>query len=96
MDLNTVNSLYCGHPRDRELVSLIGSVRNSGSLFQSNVCNLFCRGFSCCPHYRGVRNSEVSTKRELTAVPNATSASDDVTSGTSYTLQKPWLGSRKA
>ena len=26
----------------------------------------FCWGFSCCPYYRGVRNSEVSAKRELT------------------------------
>ena len=39
-----VNSLYCGHPRDRELVSLIARVRNSGNLFQSNVCNLFLPG----------------------------------------------------
>ena len=38
---STVNSLYCGHPRDRELVSLIARVRNSVNLFQSNVCNLF-------------------------------------------------------
>ena len=30
----TVNSLYCRHPRDHELVSLIPRVRNSGSLFQ--------------------------------------------------------------
>ena len=25
----------------------------------------FCRGFNWCPYYRGVRNSEVSTRREL-------------------------------
>ena len=33
-----------GHPRDRELVSFIARVRNSGNLFQSNVCNLFLLG----------------------------------------------------
>ena len=42
--LFTVNSLYCGHPWDRELVSLIARVRNSGNLFQSNVCTLFLPG----------------------------------------------------
>ena len=26
----------------------------------------FCRGFSCCPYYRGVRNVEVFARRELT------------------------------
>ena len=26
----------------------------------------FCRGFSCCPYYRGVCNNEVSTRQELT------------------------------
>ena len=41
---STVNSLYCGHPRDRELVSLIARVRSSRNLFQSNVCNLFLPG----------------------------------------------------
>ena len=25
----------------------------------------FCRGFSCCPYYRGVRYSKVSARREL-------------------------------
>ena len=35
------NSLYSGHWRDLEVVSSLASVRNSGSLFQSNVCNLF-------------------------------------------------------
>ena len=36
----------------------------------------FCRGFSCCPgYYRGVRDSEVSTRRVLTVpVPTASSA----------------------
>ena len=38
---NTVKSLYCVHPPDGELVSLIARVRNGGNLFQSNVCNLF-------------------------------------------------------
>ena len=42
--VSTVNSLYCGHCRDLELVSLLARVRNSGSLFQSNVCNLFLPG----------------------------------------------------
>jgi len=41
---NTVNSLYCGHCGDLELVSSLARVRNSGSLFQSNVCNLFLPG----------------------------------------------------
>ena len=40
----TVNSLYCGHPRDRDLVSLIARVRNSGNLFQSNICDPFLPG----------------------------------------------------
>ena len=51
--LNTVNSRYSGHPRDRDLVSVIATVRNSGSLFQSNVCN-FRRGLAA------VHNSGVS------------------------------------
>ena len=41
---NTVNSLYSGHCRDLKLVSFVARVRNSGSLFQSNVCNLFLPG----------------------------------------------------
>ena len=40
----TVNSLYSGHSRDLKLVSSVARVRNSGSLFQSNVCNLFLPG----------------------------------------------------
>ena len=40
----TVNSLYSGYYRDLELVSSLARVRNSGSLFQSNVCNLFLPG----------------------------------------------------
>ena len=40
-----VNSLYCGHPRNRKIVSLTAPrVRNNGKLFQSNVCNLFLPG----------------------------------------------------
>ena len=35
----TVNSLYCGHCEDLELVSSF-----SESLFKSNVCNLFLPG----------------------------------------------------
>ena len=40
----TVNSLYCGHCGDLELVSSLARVRNSGSLFQSIICNLFLPG----------------------------------------------------
>ena len=47
-------------------MSSLARVRDSGSLFQSNVCNWFFLGFSCCPFYRGVRYSEVSARRELT------------------------------
>ena len=34
-------SFYSGHLRHLELVSSLATVRNSGSLFRSNVCNLF-------------------------------------------------------
>ena len=40
----TVNSVYSGHCRDPELVSTLARVRNSGSLFQSNVCDIFLSG----------------------------------------------------
>ena len=60
----TVNSLYCGHPRDHELVSLIARV---GIYFSQTSVLYFCRGFSCCPYYRGVLNSEESARRELIA-----------------------------
>ena len=40
----TVNSLYRGHCRDSALVSSLARVHNSGSFFQSNVCNLFLPG----------------------------------------------------
>ena len=63
---NTVNSLYSGHCRDLKLVSSVARVRNRGSLFPSNVCNLFLPEFICCPYYRGVRYSGVSARRELT------------------------------
>ena len=59
---STVPSLYCGHCRDLQLVSSLARVRNSRSLFQSNVC----LAFSCCPYYRSVRYSGVSARRELT------------------------------
>ena len=42
--VNTVNFLYSGHCRDLKLVSSVARVRNSGSLFQSNVCNFFLPG----------------------------------------------------
>ena len=58
------NSLYCGHPRDRVLCSLLAKVRDSGNLFQSNICNLFFSGgLSCSRYYLGVRNGEVSAKK---------------------------------
>ena len=47
-------------------VSAIKRVDCSGNLFHSNVSNVFMRGFSCCPYYRSVRNSEMSARRELT------------------------------
>ena len=53
----SVNSLDCGHPRDRELVSLIARVRNTRNLFQPNVCNLSFPG-----DLSAVR-SEVSARR---------------------------------
>ena len=59
----TVNSLYCRHPRDHELVALIARVVIAGIYFSQTSVIYFCRGFSCCPYYRGVRNSEVSARR---------------------------------
>ena len=59
----TVNSRYSGHPRDRDLVYVIVRVHNSGSLFQSNVCNITFAG-----DLAAVRNSGVSARRELTVV----------------------------
>ena len=41
---NTVNSLYSGHCRDLELVSSLARVCKSGSLFQSNISNIFLQG----------------------------------------------------
>ena len=53
----TVNSLYCGHPRDRELVSLITRVRNSGIYFsQTSVIYQFAGELAA------VRYSEVSAR----------------------------------
>ena len=40
----TVNSPYCGHCRDLELVSSLARGRKSGNFFQSNICNLFLIG----------------------------------------------------
>lgn len=51
-------------------MSLTAGVRNSGNSFQSNVGN-FCRGFSCCLYYRGVRKRHTSVARcprELTVL----------------------------
>ena len=60
---NTVSSLYCGHPLAHKLLSSI-----AGIYFSQTSVIYFCRGFSCCPYYQGVRNSEVSARRELTAI----------------------------
>ena len=40
----TVHFLHSGHCMDLELVSSLVRVRNSGSLYQSNVCKLFLPG----------------------------------------------------
>ena len=59
-EVNAVNSLYCS-----EVMSSLARVRNSGSLFQSNVCNLFLPGISLlsvlsrCPLKLGVRKARV-------------------------------------
>ena len=50
---------------DLELVSSLARVRNSGSLFQSNVC---CRGFNYCPFFGGARYSGVTARRDLTVL----------------------------
>ena len=42
----TVNFLYSGHCSDLEVVSSLARVRNSGSSFQSNVCNLLLPGLA--------------------------------------------------
>ena len=72
----TVNSIYCGHCRDLELVSSLARVRNSESLFQSNVCNLFSPGIqllvsvlSECPLQRGVFEARVGCNRKETSLP---------------------------
>ena len=41
--MGTANSLYRGH-WELELASFLAIVHNSGSLLQSNVCNLFLPG----------------------------------------------------
>ena len=42
--VSTVNSLYSRHCRELELVSSLACVHNSGSLFHSNIYNLFLPG----------------------------------------------------
>ena len=62
----TVNSLYCGHPQDHDLASLIARVRNNRlTLFQPNSVIYFCWRFSCCPYHQGVHNSEVFAKGRI-------------------------------
>ena len=58
--------------RDLELVSSLARAHNSESLFESNVCNIFCRGLSCCPIFWGVCYSRVSARPELTVPANVT------------------------
>ena len=41
-----------------------------GIYFSQTSVLYFCWGFSCCPYYRGVRNSEVSARQELTVNAN--------------------------
>ena len=70
-----VNSLYSAHCRDLKLVSSVARVRNSGSLFQWNVCNLFLPGIyllsvlSGCPQgeswlYTANKHRLLSTRLE--------------------------------
>ena len=80
---HTVNSLYSGHCRDLKLVSSVARVRNSGSLFQSNVCNLFLPGIyllsvlSGCPLQRGVRKARVDCTWVCFAFKHLLQCSDD-------------------
>ena len=60
--------------RDLELVSSLARAHNSESLFESNVCNIFCRGFSRCLNFWGVCYSRVSARQELTVPANGTPA----------------------
>ena len=55
----TVNSLYCGHSGDGELVSFIARDCNSRYLFQSKSVVYFCQGLAVI-HIIGV-----SKRREL-------------------------------
>ena len=57
----TADSFYRGHCTDFELVSSLARVRNSRSLFQSNISNYIFGGDLAAVHYSGV-----STRRELT------------------------------
>ena len=63
--LNTVNSYYCGHPRDRQRESFRAG---TFTYFSQTSVIYFCQIFSYCPYYRGVRNSEVSARQELTVI----------------------------
>ena len=40
----------------------------AGVYFSQTSVIYFCQGFGCCPYYRGVHNSEVSARRELTVI----------------------------
>ena len=61
-----VNSLYCRHCGDLELVSSSAKVPNSGNVFQSNICNLFLAWDVAAVRIISVRFIEVSARRELT------------------------------
>ena len=50
-------SRWCPHQRESVI---------AGVYFSQTSATCFCRGFSCCPYYRGVRYSGVSARRELT------------------------------
>ena len=49
----------------------------SGIYFSQTFVIFFCRRFNYCPYYRGVRNSKVSARRELTVVNNLSNTEID-------------------
>ena len=55
-------------------MSALARAHNIKILFESNVCNIFCRGFSRCLNFWGVFYSRVSTRQELTVPANGTPA----------------------
>ena len=60
--------IYSRNSSDLQLVSSLARVRNSRSLFQSDISTIFfCRGFSCCPYFHAPGKScfPGPTRREL-------------------------------